>query len=62
MTVDARPVTTGMRVDQDMVIDKGLQPGESIVTEGQLRLAPGMKVQMRQPGGGGQQRRRGSKG
>ncbi len=57
MSVEARPVTTGMRVEQDMVIEKGLRPGESIVTEGQLRLAPGMKVQTRQPGGGGQQRR-----
>lgn len=57
MSVEARPVTTGMRVDQDMVIEKGLRPGESIVTEGQLRLAPGMHVQTRQPGGGQQQRR-----
>lgn len=57
MSVDARPVTTGMRVDQEMVIEKGLRAGESIVTEGQLRLAPGMKVQTRQPGGAQQQRR-----
>jgi multidrug efflux system membrane fusion protein len=40
-----RPVTTGLRVDQDMVIDKGVQPGETVVTEGQLRLAPGSRVQ-----------------
>lgn len=51
MSVEARPVVPGMRVDQDMVIEKGLQAGEAIVTEGQLRLAPGMKVQTRQPGG-----------
>ncbi|MDQ2946007.1 MAG: efflux RND transporter periplasmic adaptor subunit, partial [Acidobacteriota bacterium] len=57
MSVEARPVTTGMRVDQDMVIETGLRPGESIVTEGQLRLAPGMKVQTRQLGGSQQQRR-----
>ncbi|MGI8745617.1 MAG: efflux RND transporter periplasmic adaptor subunit [Bryobacteraceae bacterium] len=61
MSVEARPVVPGMRVDQDMVIDKGLRPGESIVTEGQLRLAPGMKVQTRQPGGSQQQRRRSGK-
>jgi multidrug efflux system membrane fusion protein len=57
-TVEMRPVVTSTRVDQDLVIDKGLRPGETIVTEGQLRLAPGSKVQFRDgrqrpPGGGG---------
>ena len=28
----------------DAVIAKGLQPGEVVVTEGQLRLAPGSRV------------------
>ena len=45
-TAEMRPVTTGLRVDQDMVIDKGVQAGETVVTEGQLRLAPGSRVQM----------------
>jgi multidrug efflux system membrane fusion protein len=45
-TVEMRPVATGLRVDQDMVIDKGVQAGETVVTEGQLRLAPGSRVQM----------------
>jgi len=44
--VEMRPVTTGLRVDQDMVIDKGVQVGETVVTEGQLRLAPGSRVQV----------------
>jgi multidrug efflux system membrane fusion protein len=44
-TVEMRPVKTGLRVDQDMVIDKGVQLGETVVTEGQLRLAPGSRVQ-----------------
>jgi multidrug efflux system membrane fusion protein len=57
-TVEMRPVVTSTRVDQDLVIDKGLRPGETIVTEGQLRLAPGSKVQFRDgrerpPSGGG---------
>lgn len=43
-TVDPRPVVTGARVDQDLVVNKGLAAGEMIVLEGQLRLAPGMKV------------------
>jgi len=46
-TVENRPVTTGARVDQDMVIESGLEPGETVVTEGQLRLAPGSKIAVR---------------
>jgi multidrug efflux system membrane fusion protein len=43
-TVEQRPVTPGQRVDQDLVIDKGLKPGEGVVTEGQLRLEQGTRV------------------
>jgi membrane fusion protein, multidrug efflux system len=43
---EMRPVTTGLRVDQDIVINKGLEAGETVVTEGQLRLAPGSPVQV----------------
>lgn len=50
-TVESRPVVTGARIDQDLVIEKGLQAGETVVTEGQLRLAPGMRVQIQTPGG-----------
>jgi len=50
-TVEMRPVTTGLRVDQDLVIDKGLEAGETVVTEGQLRLAPGSRVQIGGPNG-----------
>jgi multidrug efflux system membrane fusion protein len=46
-TVEFRPVTTGSRIDQELVISKGLQPGETVVTEGQLRLAPGSRVSMK---------------
>ncbi len=53
-TVESRPVTTGARVDQDLVIDSGLQAGEVVVTEGQLRLAPGSRVAVRDGRGGGQ--------
>jgi multidrug efflux system membrane fusion protein len=55
-TVEMRPVTTGARVDQDMVVDQGLQPGETVVTEGQLRLAPGSRVVVRDGRGGGRSR------
>jgi multidrug efflux system membrane fusion protein len=59
--VEYRTVTTGARVDQDMVVD-GLEAGETVVTEGQLRLAPGSKVSVKdgsgRGGGGGRGRAR----
>jgi multidrug efflux system membrane fusion protein len=61
-TVEMRPVTTGLRVDQDLVIDKGLQAGETVVTEGQLRLAPGSLVQIGGPNGPGGNRQGGRGG
>jgi multidrug efflux system membrane fusion protein len=52
-TVESRPVVTGARVEQDMVVSEGLAVGETVVTEGQLRLAPGSKVVVRDSRGGG---------
>jgi membrane fusion protein, multidrug efflux system len=52
-TVESRPITVGARVDQDMVVESGLAPGETVVTEGQLRLAPGSRVVVRDGRGGG---------
>lgn len=49
-TVDSRPVVTGARIDQEMVIEKGLSQGEKVVTEGTLRLVPGSRIRI---GGGG---------
>jgi multidrug efflux system membrane fusion protein len=43
-TVEARTVVVRRTWQQWSVIDKGLAPGERIVTDGQLRLAPGVKV------------------
>jgi membrane fusion protein, multidrug efflux system len=54
-TVDSRAVTPGARVDQDMVIESGLQAGETVVTEGQLRLAPGSRIVVRDGRGGGRE-------
>ncbi len=59
-TVETRPVVTGARVGQDMVVNEGLSAGETVVIEGQLRLAPGSKVIVRDGrGGGGGRGRRG---
>ncbi|MCU1262802.1 MAG: efflux transporter, family, subunit, partial [Bryobacterales bacterium] len=51
-TVETRQVVTGARVDQDLVLNSGVEAGETVVTEGQLRLAPGTRVQIRNGAGG----------
>jgi multidrug efflux system membrane fusion protein len=48
MTVDARPVVVGSRIEKEQVIEQGLRPGETVVTEGQLRLAPGVRVKVQE--------------
>jgi multidrug efflux system membrane fusion protein len=52
-TVEVRDITASLRVDQDMVVDSGLQAGETVVTEGQLRLAPDSRVAVRDTNGRG---------
>jgi multidrug efflux system membrane fusion protein len=52
-TVEQRPIVVAQRVGEDVVIDKGVKPGETIVTEGQLRLENGTRVQTPNAGGGG---------
>lgn len=47
MTVDLRPVVAGETIGDETVIEKGLQPGEKVVTDGQLLLRPGAKVEVR---------------
>lgn len=60
-TADARPVKVGSRTGQEMVIQEGVEAGDKVVVEGQLRLAPGMKIRPREgrPGGPGKGRRKG---
>lgn len=49
MSVEARPVVVNRSTDGQAVIDKGLAPGEQVVTDGQLRLIPGTsKVELKQ--------------
>ncbi len=61
--VESRPVTTSVRTGEDLVIASGLKPGETVVLEGQLRLSPGARVQIRTPGErkGGEGNRKGGK-
>ena len=43
-TVEARNVTIGRSLDRKIVIEKGVEPGETVVTDGQLRLFPGAHI------------------
>jgi multidrug efflux system membrane fusion protein len=42
--VEARPVTVGTNFGNKVTITKGLSAGESVVTDGQLRLFPGARI------------------
>ena len=44
---EMRPVTVGMRVDDEVVIDKGVNAGEIVVIDGMLRLFPNAPLQIR---------------
>ena len=48
MTVETRPVAVNRTTKGQSVIDKGLGPGERVVTDGQLRLVPGSRVQIKE--------------
>ena len=45
-TVELRPVTVKRTINNHTVLE-GVRPGETVVTDGQLRLAPGVKVQIK---------------
>jgi membrane fusion protein, multidrug efflux system len=46
-TVEQRTVVPGRTIEDDTVVDKGLQVGETIVTDGQVNLVPGAKVEIK---------------
>jgi len=48
-TVESRPVVAGVRVDTEQVIEKGLRAGETVVTEGHVRLVSGTRVRIKSP-------------
>ncbi len=49
-TVDLRPVTVDRSVGDQTVIASGLAAGERVVTDGQMRLTPGAKVEVQKAG------------
>jgi membrane fusion protein, multidrug efflux system len=48
-TVEQRTVKVGRTVGAESVILSGVHPGETVVTDGQLRLIPDMRVQVTNP-------------
>ncbi|MEP6821884.1 MAG: efflux RND transporter periplasmic adaptor subunit [Chthoniobacterales bacterium] len=44
LTLDLRQVKQGQRHGERVVITEGVKPGETVVTSGQLQLAPGSKI------------------
>jgi len=46
-TVEARPVVMSRSYEGESVIDKGLELNEVVVTDGQTRLTPGAKIQIK---------------
>lgn len=42
-----RPVVVGVTIGEETVIEEGLQVGERVVTDGQLRLASGTRVEIK---------------
>jgi multidrug efflux system membrane fusion protein len=52
-TAEMRVIKPGATADTMTVIEDGLKPGEQVVTDGQLRLIPGAKVQPKGQGGPG---------
>ena len=63
-TVDMRPIVIERQQGDDVVIARGLTPGEEVVTDGQLKLTPGARITRPgeqggpggAPGGGGGRR------
>jgi len=45
--VDSRVVRVARTVGGDSVISEGVKAGETVVTDGQVRLVPGVKVEIK---------------
>jgi multidrug efflux system membrane fusion protein len=45
-TVEFRKVLTGQTMANRTAVKEGLKPGETVVTEGRLRLIPGARVEV----------------
>jgi multidrug efflux system membrane fusion protein len=46
-SVEERPITAGLTYRGETVVEKGVAAGETVVTDGQLRLTPGVAVNIK---------------
>jgi multidrug efflux system membrane fusion protein len=46
-TVESRQVVAGRTISGETIVQKGLEAGERVVTDGQLRLSPGARVEVK---------------
>jgi multidrug efflux system membrane fusion protein len=53
MKVEARPVVPGAVIETETIVERGLKAGETVVTDGQLRLMPGAVVRLKSELGNG---------
>ncbi len=53
LTVESRPITVDRTIGAKTVVAKGIAPGEKVVTDGQLQLVPGARVQVKNAATGG---------
>jgi membrane fusion protein, multidrug efflux system len=49
LTVESRPVVPGTRLGAETIVEQGLRAAERVVIDGQLRLVPGAKIEIRAP-------------
>jgi multidrug efflux system membrane fusion protein len=47
LTVESRPVIISRTIDGEAVVERGLRAGEKVVTDGQLQLVPGSKIEVK---------------
>ena len=47
LTAEVRPVVVSRTFGEESVIESGLKPGEQVVTDGQVRLMPGAKMEIK---------------
>jgi multidrug efflux system membrane fusion protein len=42
--VEPRVLTVGRTIGRQVIVEKGVKPGETVVTDGQMMLFPGARV------------------
>jgi multidrug efflux system membrane fusion protein len=47
LTVASRPIVGGPAADGETVVEQGIEAGEQVVTDGQLRIVPGARVEIK---------------